>query len=285
MTDKEIKSKLSRYRIIDKVLSKIVGLLFLITFILCFFGTLAIGLILALVGGTVIFIILYNVNGKIKKILDDNFIDIVIKEVFGNSARWNPNGNVKPGPKAFPTPYDSVYGDNYIKAVYNGLDIELSDIRLERTIEVGIERELSYISVFRGQWLICDFGKGLSDDILIYANSEKGKPGLERDVVMNYEEFNDRFCVKTQNPEEAFRILTPQMMDIILDMANRTNDSVHMAFLHSGSLHIAFDTGCDILELGDTETDYDTLPQKFFYELKWFADIIDALRREELFRK
>lgn len=78
---------------------------------------------------------------------------------------------------------------------------------------------------------------------------------------MDSEEFNDRFCVKTKVPGEAFYILTPHMMEYILEMADKANGWVYMAFLRSGKIQIAVNTNRDIFELGDTKADYDTLHQ------------------------
>ncbi|MCF2679364.1 DUF3137 domain-containing protein [Faecalicatena contorta] len=147
--------------------------------------------------------------------------------------------------------------------------------------EMNDEGEINCFTFFRGQWLICDLGKEFPGEVFISANPKKGKPSLERDVTMDNEEFNDRFCVKTKVPEEAFYILTPHMMEHILEMADKANGWVYMAFLRSGKIHIAVNTDRDIFELGDTKADYDTLHQKFLDELKWFADMIDALRLED----
>ena len=197
---------------------------------------------------------------------------------------YDQNGKVTPGPMAFPFPYNKTYGEDHIKAVYNGRNIELSDMTLKNE-EMNAEGEINTFTFFRGQWLICDFGKELSGEVFISANAKKGKPCFERDVTMDNEEFNDRFCVKTKAPEEAFYILTPHMVEYILEMADKANGQVYMAFLRDGKIHIAINTNRDIFELDDTKADYDTLHQKFLDELHWFTDMIDTLRVEDTLYK
>ena len=60
-------------------------------------------------------------------------------------------------------------------------------------------------------------------------------------------------------------------------MADRSGGTVYISFLRDGKIHIAVNTNRDIFELGDAKADYDALHQKFLDELKWFADMIDAL--------
>ena len=286
MTNKQIKYMLPLYRTIHYVISLIIVGVIIISIIVCMCGAGAYGLIFG-IGGTIAFAyVLFKVNEKIKKILTDNIINNVVKDVFGASAKYELYARVGPAPEGFPSPYDRVHGENNILADYNGLQIGLSDISLVREVynDAG-EGSLGFSAIFNGQWLICDFGKELLDDVLIYANPEKGKPDKERDVMMNYQEFDDRFCVKTQNPKEALSILTPHMMDLILEMENKANSPVHIAFLRGGQIHIAFNTKHSILELGNTKADYDILYQKFFNDLKWIADIIEALLKEYIFCK
>ncbi|MGN0318317.1 MAG: DUF3137 domain-containing protein [Lachnospira sp.] len=288
MTNNQIKHMLSLYRTIDKVLSALVVAFIIISIILCFVGAGAFGVILGIVSFIALNIVLYNIDKKINKILTDNIINNVVKDVFGDSAKYELYSRVEPAPEGFPSPHDRVHGRNNIVADYDGIHIGLSNITLVRNVHCNGEPEEATIApekFFEGQWLICDFGKELLGEVFIYANPEKGKPAKERDAMMNYRDFDNCFCVKTKNPEEALSILTPHMMDLILEIENKVNSPMYIAFLRSGRIHIAFDTKRDILDLGDTKADYDILYRKFFDELKWIADIIDGLLKENTFCK
>ena len=122
---------------------------------------------------------MYNINNKIKKILFDNIIGVVVKEAFGDSVEYDPDGKVTPGPMVFPFPYNKVRGEDHIKAVYNGLSIELSDIELKNE-EMNDEGEVKCFTFVRGQWLICDFGKELSGEVFISANPKRQTQFIRR---------------------------------------------------------------------------------------------------------
>ena len=90
-----------------------------------------------------------------------------------------------------------------------------------------------------------------------------------------------RFCVRADDPQEAYYILTPHMMEYILTMADKSGGTVYMSFLRDGKMHVAVKTERDFFELGKSNTDVGVLRQKFLDELRWFTDILDTLRVEE----
>ena len=102
---------------------------------------------------------------------------------------------------------------------------------------------------------------------------------------MDNEQFSKRFCVTASNPQEAFYILTPHMMEYITAMADKSGGAVYMSFLRSGKMHVAVRTGRDFFELGKDNADVEELRQKFLGELRWFTDIIDTLRVEDTLYK
>lgn len=71
------------------------------------------------------------------------------------------------------------------------------------------------------------------------------------------------------------------MMEYILAMADKSGGEVYMAFLRSGKLNIAVQTGRDFFELGTSSANIGSLRQKFLGELKWSTDIIDTLRVDD----
>ena len=102
---------------------------------------------------------------------------------------------------------------------------------------------------------------------------------------MDNEQFDKRFCVRADDPQEAYYLLTPHMMEYITAMADKSGGTVYLSFLRSGKLHVAVQTGRDFFELGKTNTDAETLRRKFLGELRWFTDIVDTLRVEDTIYK
>lgn len=228
-------------------------------------------------------------NSKVKKLLSDDVVSGVLKEALGDTVVYSPLGTIRPGPMVFPFSYNRVEGSDHIKAVYHGLNIELGDISLidesEFTDNETGQTEKQSLLYFKGQWLTCDFGKELAGEVYISERAKKKRRGMKSDVSMDNEQFDTRFCVRANNPQEAFYILTPHMMEYITAMADKSGGLVYMSFLRSGKMHVAVQTGRDFFELGKTNTDAETLHQKFLGELRWFTDIVDTLRVEDTIYK
>ena len=241
-------------------------------------------LVLLLVGGY-----LYSKSaGEAKKLLSDNVTRVVLKEVLGDAVEYNPWGKINPGSMVFPFSYNCTDGSDHIKAVYNGLNIELGDIELidetEDTDEDG-HTNTRKDTVFKGQWLTCDFGKELAGQVYISEWTKKDRRMMKSNVTMDNEQFSKRFCVRADHPQEAYYILTPHMMEYILTMADKSGGTVYLSFLRDGKMHIAVKTGRDFFELGKSNANVEELRQKYLGELRWFTDMIDTLRVEDTLYK
>ena len=102
---------------------------------------------------------------------------------------------------------------------------------------------------------------------------------------MDNEQFDTRFCVRADDPQEAYAILTPRMMEYILTMADKSGGTVYLSFLRDGKLYVAVQTGRDFFELGKSNAHVEGLRQKFLGELRWFTDMVDTLRVEDTLYK
>ena len=289
MTNKELESQLQSLRTKE--------LIFKILTYGCCAGIVIMWFLLESLAMGVVFLVIAMVFGyqwskassTIKKLLSDNIISGVIKEALGDEVEYNPWGKINPGSMVFPFSYNCADGSDHIKAVYNGLNIELGDIELidesEFTEEDG-HTEKNKVRFFKGQWLTCDFGKELAGEVYISEWTQKDRRSMKSNVVMDNEQFSKRFCVRADDPQEAYYILTPHMMEYILTMADKSGGTVYLSFLRNGKMHVAVKTGREFFELGKSNTDVGVLRQKFLGELRWFTDMIDALRLEKtIFKK
>ena len=289
MTNEQLESKLNSLRV-KATLTKILTYCAAAAMILMWFfkKNLAVGLVF-LVIALVFGYLSSESSSTLKKLLSDNIISGVLKEALGDTVEYNPWGKVEPDSMVFPFPYNKVDGSDYIKAVYKGLNIELSDIELINETEdtdADGNTQKSSTTHFKGQWLICDFGKELSGEVCLSANDKKLRKQHKNDSVkMENETFNNRFLVTAKNAQEAYYILTPHMMEYILTMADKSGGEVYMSFHRNGKLHIAVKTGRDFFELGKSKVNVEGLRQKFLGELRWFTDMIDTLRVEDTLYK
>ena len=104
---------------------------------------------------------------------------------------------------------------------------------------------------------------------------------MKGNVTMYNTQFNSRFCVKADNLQDAFYILTPHMMEYITEMADKSGGTVYVSFLHDGKMNVATHTKKNMFEFGKGSVDIRKLTDQFTSELKWYTDLIDALRVEE----
>ena len=145
--------------------------------------------------------------GVAKKLLSENVISGVLTEVLGDAVEYNPWGRINPGSMVFPFSYNCTDGSDHIKAAYNGLNIELGDIELidetEYIDENGVSQK-SRNTLFKGQWLTCDFGKELAGEVYISEWTQKDRRCMKSNVTMDNEQFSKRFCVRADNPQEAY---------------------------------------------------------------------------------
>ena len=287
MTNEQLEAELQSLRskaTVAKILTYGSGAAAILCFITGLIPVAIVFIVLALVGGYQ----LEKNSSRLKKILSDNVISSVLKEALGDAVEYNPWGKINPGSMVFPFGYNCANGSDHIKAVYHGVNVELGDIELIDESEVTDEEgrtERSRNTQFKGQWLTCDFGKELAGEVYISERTKKTRRSLKSNVTMDNEQFDKRFCVRADDPQEAYYLLTPHMMEYITAMADKSGGTVYLSFLRSGKLHVAVQTGRDFFELGKTNTDAETLRRKFLGELRWFTDIVDTLRVEDTIYK
>ncbi len=285
MTNEQLESRLKSLRV-KATITKILTYCAALTMILVWFftGKLIIGLIFLVIA--LVFGYLSSKNSsEIKKILSDNVISGVLREALGDNVEYNPWGKAEPGSMVLPFDYNRACGSDYIKSVHRGRNIELSNIELiNETEEMDGEgfMQKSSVTQFKGQWLICDFGKELIGNVYLSANDRNLRKHHKNDSVeMGNETFNNRFLVTAQNAQDAYHIFTPRTMEYILAMANQIGGEVYMSFLRDGKMQVAVKTGREFFELGKSKADVEELRRKFLGELRWFIDMIDTLCAED----
>ncbi|MGN0394526.1 MAG: DUF3137 domain-containing protein [Coprococcus sp.] len=217
---------------------------------------------------------------EMKKLLGERVINSVIRDVLGYDVEYNPVGVLNPGSVVVPFHYKSSDGDHHIKTVYNGVKIELGNVILYDKCRY-YEGEFSstvYSTVvqFRGPWLICDFGKKPACNVYISERTNKGRKFMKSNVKIDNEKFNSRFCVRADFPQEAYQILTPQMMESISAVADKSGGTVYMSFLTNGKMHVAIQSRHNLFELGICYN-AERMRQKFLEELRRLTDIINTL--------
>ena len=221
---------------------------------------------------------------KIKNTISGDIVNGIVNEVLDNATYAPPyrlsDEIIVSSHMVLPQSYDKISGSDFINGEYKGLLLKMSDIDLTRRVSTGDDDETDE-RVFDGQWLMCDFGKDLSGEVHVSQITKSMPDSIKKQRIrMENEQFNEIFVVTADDPEEAFYVLTPHMMEYILSLEKKNNGIIYMSFLRDGKFHIAVNSGTDFFELGKNNADYDTLRQVFLDQLRWYTDIIDELRLE-----
>ncbi|MBQ2094400.1 MAG: DUF3137 domain-containing protein [Firmicutes bacterium] len=220
---------------------------------------------------------------KIKNTISGDIVNGIVNEVLDNAIYAAPyrlsDEIIVSSHMVLPQPYDKISGSDFINGEYKGLLLKMSDIDTRR-VSTGDDEETDE-RVFDGQWLMCDFGKALSGEVHVSQITKSMPDSVKRQRIrMENEQFNEKFVVTADDPEEAFYVLTPHMMEYILSLEKKNKGIIYMSFLRDGKFHIAVNSGEDFFELGKKAPDYETLRQIFLDQLRWYTDIIDVLRLE-----
>ena len=295
-TDLQLKEEINRHRAgrtLGKTIMNVGFALMLISFFTTQILLMVVFLLLIVIPGA---LKMSRHETAIKQLLGEHVAQDLVTEVFGPEAGYEPFGHIADddiirAQICLPTPdsQDEVRGSDHIRAVYQGLTIELGDIEL---IHISLDTDddgntsKNERTIFKGQWLMCDFSKELSAEVLLSENSKKFPGYLKKKrIQMENETFNSRFLVFSENEHEAYYLLTPHMMEYILGMSGRSGGNMYMSFLRDGKLHVAVDSGKDFFELGKEKTDIEILRNRFRSQIRWFTDLIDELRESKtLFR-
>ena len=287
MTNEQLEDEINSARRKDKISNLLIscaGVVLIPTFVLKIYPLAILAVVLLLLGAS-----LYsNSQNRAKNLISDNVIGGVLKEVLEEDVEYNSSGRMQPTAMEFPFSYDCSDGSDHIKAVYNGVSVELGDVVLMTETEYEAENgEMATRrdTVFRGQWLSWNLGRELTGRVYVSEWTKKDRRKMKSNVTTGNEQFDKRFCVKADHPDEAYYILTPNRMENIISMADKSGGTVYLSFLEDGQMNVAIQTGRDSFEPGNGNVNVEELRRKFLDELHWYTDILDMLHIEESLNK
>lgn len=164
-------------------------------------------------------------------------------------------------------------GSDLVRTRYRGMTVEFSDLDIK---ESTLDKDgNSYLrTVFRGQWLTCDFSKKLSSPVIV----SEGALKIRKTVLTDSAAFNKRFRVEAENPEEVYYVLTPHRMERIQELSDRVGGNVFLHFSPEGKAHVAANSGRDLFETGKSQGQTtEILRQRLEAEVLYLAQIVETL--------
>lgn len=173
--------------------------------------------------------------------------DAVYSKKEGIPSTWIKDSNLVGGG------WNRYHASGLIKGSYKGISFMQSDVVLIRHTESedsdGNVTEHD-TTVFKGPWAVLDFHKPFSTNLVVRERTGRASEKWEKNkavVQMENIAFNEKFTVISEDAHNAFYLLTPQMMEHIIQTEKRFSGRIYFCFMN-GKIHIAIDNGKNCFE-------------------------------------
>jgi len=198
----------------------------------------------------------YNVDFKNK------IIAPLIHEI-DNNLRYSPQAHISTAEfnrsKLFSARPDRVSGNDYVQGSIDDIPIEFSDFHAQKKHKDSKGRE-TWETLFRGLFLISEFPKNFHAQTVVLPDSAQKIFG---DLIGNWlqsNNFSQNELVKMDNPEfekefvvyssdqiEARYILTPALMQKLLNYKKKSKHPLYVSFI-GGKIYMAIEYNDDMFE-------------------------------------
>lgn len=146
----------------------------------------------------------------------------------------------------FPT-FQMHEGNDLITGKVDNVEFKFCDLILKRKIgESEQEKPLFDVVAFQGLVFTANFNKKTKGRILVMSKNITSKSGYKK-IKMDNSEFNDTFNVFTTDLQNAMYVLTPALMDRILELKKIMKCPISLSFLYD-RIFIKIDKGYDSFE-------------------------------------
>lgn len=191
---------------------------------------------------------------------------------------------------------DRYSSNDYISGKYKNINVVLSDIHIEEkheTTDSNGHTSTTWVTIFRGRWMIFDFNKTFKANIQVcqngFGNSRLNNWASKtkyKKVLMEDQAFNNDFRTYAQDEHEAFYILTPSFMEKIKLLTSNISGKLLFCFINN-KLHVGLQNNKDSFEHSIfkkiNEEEYTNEISK---DLKSITNFVDELSLDnDLFRK
>jgi len=172
--------------------------------------------------------------------------------------------------------------EDLITGTYKNVPFSQSDVRIQhRQAKSSFYKRLD---IFTGRWMVFKFNKNFVCNLQV---SEKGFFGYKKgkdvsgerlySIKLENEAFNREFRVNCKDIEEAYYILTPQMMDRMLVLREKTKGKLMFCFMNN-SLHIALNNGKNSFEAPVFKRiDLQDIVKETYEDLALITDFVNSL--------
>lgn len=225
--------------------------------------------ILVVVGGIIGAGLFFAFNFKKMNVLKKRFKSEVIAHIVKSvdeSLFYAPESCISQSEyhhsKIFLTGVDRYSGDDLVSGTLGKTSIRFSEIHSEYKTETTNSKgrkQTHWHTIFRGIFFIGDFNKHFNGETIVLPDTAESlfgnlgsmfqKMNLLRDQLVKLEdpEFEKLFCVYSNDQVEARYILSPKLMERIVDLRKKSGRKIHLSFV-SSKVFIAISVGKNLFE-------------------------------------
>ncbi len=178
----------------------------------------------------------------------------------------------------------------YKDVEFRRADLHIIDIK--HRVDSEGHRHEEEVTYFKGVWYDFEFPKSIGKRVVLATNRQGNvsvnnkkilqsirKP-IEGRVDFENEEFNKRFNVEADNAQDAFYLLTPHVMETLLEFDRKTPGELVVAFIDKG-LHVGIDNGKNTMESSyRTKDSFVRSVRGTQDELRAIIELVDVFRMD-----
>lgn len=127
-------------------------------------------------------------------------------------------------------------------------------------------------------WMLCELDREFSTWLTIWPREGLDKLLRSGTIQTENDAFNKRFILTGGDTQAAFRILNPNRVERLLQLAESSFGKFAVNLNADGRLYIAVHSGRGFFDAGKGREMPEQLRQRFTRELKWFTDMVDVFR-------
>lgn len=182
---------------------------------------------------------------------------------------------------------DRYHSEDYLKGKMDGVSFVSSDIKLEeRHVEHTKNGTRTYYETyFLGRLFIFEFNKNFDGYLQVLEN---GRPQSRRKfekVKLESVDFNKKFKTYSTNDLSAFYVLTPHLMEALMNFEKHNKGSISFSFIDS-RVYIGINNFKDTFKLKMFKVLDETTFKEFQRELEVIKEIVVELKlNNDIFKK
>lgn len=209
------------------------------------------GIIVA-AGGFITSIVGYGQFSTLSKTFKNKYLRDLISKTF-NNAEYYPDRGIDKN-RVYATNLvkkaDRYHAEDLIKGNFDGVGFETCDLKLEekhvRHTKNGTQ--VYYVTYFLGRFFEFEFPKEFKSKIIVTESGLSTWFSSFKKIELESVEFNKKFKTYTLNEHDAFYVLTPHLMESLLEL-ERSNPGT-IALLFTGKkLNIAINNNRNTFEI------------------------------------